>query len=506
MSQRPESDALDALVRQFSKRSSFVRELIQNSLDAGAGRIDVLLSEEQDDLLIEVIDDGEGMDREIIERYLLTLFRSSKERDLTKIGKFGVGFVSLFSLNPRLVVVDTGRDGRHYRVIFDADRSYTLAEVDEPFEGTTVRIMVSLKASKRKALAGEIREAVQYWCRYARAEISTEAVSSRWGWPLESLGDEFSVAGPCQIVHEEDGFRAALAFSTEAAPFVGYYNRGLTLLEAHEAAVPGVSFRVEARVLEHTLTRDNVIRDASHRAVLKRVAVLAKTRLRDAHIEAITRAAAAEDWSLHAQLLACAVHADLPGSLPCLRAAGGGLVCRDDLRPGILRRLLGSELLLADGPSPLVTALTASGRIVLLGPLHPEIVRAAQLSAYEPVDVHARWILPGLCAPHSLIDAASDRSLRLVAADFDQRGDAIHGRLVSWQERPGELEHRTTEESPPEGITVALVNVQHPDFRQLEALPEAVAAPLLRHIAHISLGRPEPMAFSTLLALQEARP
>ena len=58
MSQRPESDALDALVRQFSKRSSFVRELIQNSLDAGAGRIDVLLSEEQDDLLIEVIDDG----------------------------------------------------------------------------------------------------------------------------------------------------------------------------------------------------------------------------------------------------------------------------------------------------------------------------------------------------------------------------------------------------------------------------------------------------------------
>ena len=39
MSPRPEADALDALVRQFSERSSFVRELIQNALDAGAGRI-----------------------------------------------------------------------------------------------------------------------------------------------------------------------------------------------------------------------------------------------------------------------------------------------------------------------------------------------------------------------------------------------------------------------------------------------------------------------------------
>ena len=39
----PAAAALKSLVRQFSERSSFVRELIQNSLDAGSGRIEVVV-------------------------------------------------------------------------------------------------------------------------------------------------------------------------------------------------------------------------------------------------------------------------------------------------------------------------------------------------------------------------------------------------------------------------------------------------------------------------------
>ena len=37
----PAKEALGALVRQFSQRSAFVRELVQNSLDAGSGRIEL---------------------------------------------------------------------------------------------------------------------------------------------------------------------------------------------------------------------------------------------------------------------------------------------------------------------------------------------------------------------------------------------------------------------------------------------------------------------------------
>jgi len=506
MSVRPEADALDALVRQFSERSSFVRELIQNSLDAGAGRIEVLLSGSDESLLIEVVDDGEGMDRDIIERYLLTLFRSSKERDLTKIGKFGVGFVSLFTLEPTLVVVDTGRDGRHHRVVFAADRSYTLAEVDTPFEGTTVRIEVPIQDGKRAKLAQEVRQAVHYWCRYARAEIWTEGDSPEWGWELEEVRYSFSVAGPLQSTHEEDGFRVVMSYTNDDPPLVGYYNRGLTLLQAREPAVPGVTFRVEARVLEHTLTRDNVIRDRNHQAVLKKVDSLAKTTLRSAHIAAIQAAIEDRDAQRHAELLQVAAHADLPGSLPCLRTADGGLACLDDLRPGLLRRLFSQEILHADGPSPLVTALTAAGRIVLSSPPRPEVALAVAHGLGEPVDVHSSWILPALCEPHPLVTAASGGGLELVAADFTERGDAISGQLATWQDEPGSLEQRTVQHLPPRRLGTVLICTAHPIFARLAALPVAIAAPLLRHTALQSLGREGPMSALNLTALLEASP
>ena len=117
-------DSLQALVAQFSQRGAFVRELIQNSIDAGAGRVDMRVVEVGDHVEVTLADDGEGMDRETIEDRLLVLFASGKEDDATKIGKFGVGFVSLFAVAPTEVVIDTARHGEHHRLVFDAQRDY----------------------------------------------------------------------------------------------------------------------------------------------------------------------------------------------------------------------------------------------------------------------------------------------------------------------------------------------------------------------------------------------
>ena len=77
MSLDPAAEALSALVDQFSQRSAFVRELIQNSLDAGSGRVELHVAEDDDELIVSVRDDGEGMSLEIIQNYLLVLFSSS---------------------------------------------------------------------------------------------------------------------------------------------------------------------------------------------------------------------------------------------------------------------------------------------------------------------------------------------------------------------------------------------------------------------------------------------
>src|SRR5688572_21322462 len=100
---------VDELVHQFTDPFAFYRELIQNSIDAGSTRIEVSLTFRPGVTtgwcLAAVSDWGEGMNRKVIEGYLVTKFRSTKENDLTKIGKFGIGFMSVFACLPDAVTV-----------------------------------------------------------------------------------------------------------------------------------------------------------------------------------------------------------------------------------------------------------------------------------------------------------------------------------------------------------------------------------------------------------------
>jgi HSP90 family molecular chaperone len=117
------------LVGQFSDPYAFYRELIQNAIDAGSNRVDVTVEfvpgpPGTPGLAIAAVeDDGAGMDEQIIDNYLLVLFRSTKEDDLTKIGKFGVGFLSVFALKPDLVRVSTARNMESWRLDFPDWRS-----------------------------------------------------------------------------------------------------------------------------------------------------------------------------------------------------------------------------------------------------------------------------------------------------------------------------------------------------------------------------------------------
>ena len=71
--------------------SSVVKELIENSLDAGAKSINVII-ERGGKALIKVVDDGEGMSREdailSIERHATS--KLIKSSDLNKISTFGL--------------------------------------------------------------------------------------------------------------------------------------------------------------------------------------------------------------------------------------------------------------------------------------------------------------------------------------------------------------------------------------------------------------------------------
>lgn len=271
---------VDNLVTQFSNALDCFRELVQNSIDAGASSIEVWTEFEPGEghlgtIAFHVDDFGEGMDEAIIDTKLTKLFASDKEDDLTKIGKFGIGFVSVFALKPAAVLLHTGRAGEYWEVLFHADRSFDKTRLDYPVEGTQITIFLKGDIPEYREYVEGIRRNLKRWCCHADTEILFEDRSPISGQErgLEVINEEFLVDGLCAFNHEfEDGTQFALAYAD--SPEYGFYNRGLTLAftdiaeqvfsEIRSHRMNGVSMKVKSRYLEHTLSRDTIVRDANY--------------------------------------------------------------------------------------------------------------------------------------------------------------------------------------------------------------------------------------------------
>jgi hypothetical protein len=276
-----DGDVLDTLVKQFSDPLACLRELIQNAVDAGSEVVEVRAFRDGDHGVLEVQDHGEGMDKAVIEQKLVRLFSSSKDGDLTKIGKFGIGFVSVFALDPAVVCVDTARAGERWRVLFHRDRTWTRAALDEPMEGTRVRLYLERDPAAFARLTREAEAAVRKWCRFLEAEVLFDG---------EAINEPLALKGCHLSARHDDGAGTVVMVGLGGDGTVGFYNKGLTLLEASTwPDLPaGVSVLLSSRWLEHTLTRDSIVKDAHYEK-----AIAVARRLVDEQLEPAARAALA---------------------------------------------------------------------------------------------------------------------------------------------------------------------------------------------------------------------
>jgi hypothetical protein len=373
-------EALDSLVHQFSDPWSFLRELIQNAIDADSPEIDVCIEHEPPDLLVvEVRDGGSGMDRDIIDTRLTRLFASSKEGDYTKIGRFGIGFVSVFAIDPEVVCLDTGRNGEYWRVLFRKDRTFERIVLDTPIEGTTIRIYKRASESEFRAAKLKARQTLEHWCKHARVEIRCDGASiSR---PLQLEAD-------CVITHEEEGTTLLLGYVEQREGLRGYYHSGLTLHEERDDRLPHIAFKLDSRYLEHTLTRDNVIRDDNYAKAMNIVGRLARTRLVEQLVETLGQWTEqgrdeADLERLRARLFELlAAPAGSGGELPevvferplvpALTSAGSELLSLAQVRK------LGKRCWTATTSSPVTAGLIGRGDVVLLYPAHSWLARSVE--------------------------------------------------------------------------------------------------------------------------------
>ena len=452
------------MVQQFADPYAFLRELVQNGMDAGARKIDVRVETLAGACATSITDDGCGMSREDIEGPLLTLFSSSKEGDPTKIGKYGVGFVSVFALQPEQVDVETWRDGKAWLLRLHGDTSYELEDAG-PRRGSGTRVTVIQRLDRESfgEHARRAQAALRRWCRHADREITLRIADHEGSSRTNTLRIDtpLSVAAPVSVtaIHEETtvvvGPSAGAqhlappqhpAPSQHLAPpqdghpaiehgqsFAGFYNRGLTLFETADelfSGLSGVRFKVMSPHLQHTLSRDNVRRDDAFWEAIARVRELVKGPLRRELAARLPQAAAAaaageaEGAAAYAAMLEAALSPPTaldPDEIPFpLASPVAGDRCRAGLRALAPWR---EPLLVAKRPDALTAAMARSGLPVVLcnhpatGALLKRCFPAARVEK-----AHAAYLLVREVPERA---RAADASLLLVIADALAR--ARHG-------------------------------------------------------------------------------
>lgn len=309
----PTTGLVADMVRQFADVHAFVRELVQNGIDAGATTLDVRVERSSDGMAsVTVTDDGCGMTMEVIEEALLVLFRSTKDTDATKIGKYGVGFMSVFAIEPTEVTVDTRRDGRALRVRLFPDHTYEIEQAGQrEGSGTSVTLWKPLPAEDFEPFWQKVAASLHRWCRHAEIPITLTVHDEGARIPERSARADspFDVRAVLSVRQRWDDMEivvgpiavsGALSPSgsgeDETSPFAGFYNRGLTLHETTMALRDGLSHvrvKVNSSRLCHTLSRDDVRRDQAFHLALSRAERLASVDLRAAVLREVAKEAEA---------------------------------------------------------------------------------------------------------------------------------------------------------------------------------------------------------------------
>ena len=258
------------------------------------------------------------MDEETIDNQLTRLFSSSKEHDLTKIGKFGIGFTSIFAIRPEAVLLRTGRHGEYWELLFHRDRTFDKVRTEEPVSGTKITLFKRTPPSEVDRLVQEVRFVLGYWCEHSETPITftdltgesptTGAVDldpfAPFAGPAptsttERIDRPLALDLPLEVRHVEPGLEVVIGFADP--PRYGFYNGGLTLLNTQSTEVLGTyarqlghtTFKVKYDRLEHTLTRDNVLHDENWRHAMDGV-VRAHVVLRRRLLEEIVHIAASD--------------------------------------------------------------------------------------------------------------------------------------------------------------------------------------------------------------------
>lgn len=129
---------------------AFFRELIQNSVDAGAKNIKFKLSDNDNFIFIECHDDGCGMDKDIITNALLSLGGSNKADIEGSIGGFGYAKTLLFFSHEEYSIQTKNW------IVKGEGGSYNINQSDNFIKGTSIHVTMNKLDSVSRNSVGDL--------------------------------------------------------------------------------------------------------------------------------------------------------------------------------------------------------------------------------------------------------------------------------------------------------------------------------------------------------------
>jgi len=187
----------------------FVRELLQNSRDAGATRVDLTVERRHGIDRVVCRDNGCGMSFAHARQYLFTLYASSKADQRNTAGRFGIGFWSVLRFEPDEVVVRSapaGDSGWQLRLAGDLEK----LEFDESSfaAGTEIELRRRVRGAdcEPEVWNAVRRDARHLRCRDRDEKILEVHVNSRLA--TAEIGLQ-----PPSLVFAQRGLRGAVALT-----------------------------------------------------------------------------------------------------------------------------------------------------------------------------------------------------------------------------------------------------------------------------------------------------
>ena len=173
----------------YTSPNKAVEELVANSFDAGAQRVDVFLSSNlhDQDAKIAVLDDGGGMDQEGLKRHWLIGISNKRKlpalpRGRQQIGKFGIGKLATYVLANRLTHI-TKCNGKYYST------SMNYLAIDRRVD-RDVEPKAPVKLVLRELTKNQARQAVKPWTEttaFKASEIRMFGQEASESWTLSIM-------------------------------------------------------------------------------------------------------------------------------------------------------------------------------------------------------------------------------------------------------------------------------------------------------------------------------